>query len=51
MWLAKLGKKWTQDQVFNASGLDPVLGRGGYTRELNAALTRIGFTTGKVWYP
>jgi hypothetical protein len=30
MWLAKLGRKWTQDQVFNASGLDPALARGCY---------------------
>lgn len=53
MWLAKLGRKWTQDQVFNASGLDPALARGCYARELNAALKRIGFDTGAnsdTWY-
>ena len=50
MWLGKLGKKWTQDQVFNASGLDPALARGCYTRELDAALKRIGFKTGDVWF-
>jgi hypothetical protein len=36
--------------VFNASGLDPSLARGCYTRELDAALKRIGFKTGEVWY-
>ena len=50
MWLAKLGKKWTQDQVFSISGLDPSLGRGCYTLELNAALKRIGLAPGDVWY-
>lgn len=50
MWLTKLGKKWTQDQVFNISGVDPSLGRGCYTAELNTALKRIGFNTGQVWY-
>ena len=50
MWLAKLGKKWTQDQVFDVSGLDPALGRGCYTRELVAALKRIGLNPGTVWY-
>ncbi len=45
MWLAKLGKQWTQDQVFNASGLDPALARGCYARELNTALKRIGLAT------
>jgi hypothetical protein len=28
MYLRKLGRKITQDQVFNISGLDPALGRG-----------------------
>lgn len=51
MYLRKLGHKLTQDQVFNISGLDPNLGRGCYTAELNAALGRIGFQTGKVWFP
>jgi len=49
MWLKKLGKPWTQDDVYNASGLDPALGRGCYTRELNIALKRIGFATGDAW--
>jgi len=50
MVLRKLGKKITQDQVFNASGLDPLLGRGCYTPDLNRALKRIGFKTGDVFY-
>lgn len=51
MWLAKLGRKITQDQVFNLSGVDPAAGRGCYTRELNAALRKIGFRTGDVATP
>ena len=51
MYLQKLGyPQWNQSQVFNISGLDPVTGRGCYTRELDAALTRIGFRTGSVWH-
>jgi hypothetical protein len=50
MWLTRLGKKWTQDQVFNVSGVDPALARGCYTRELDAALKHIGFAPGEVWY-
>jgi hypothetical protein len=50
MWLTKLGRKWTQDQVFNVSGLDPALARGCHTRELDAALKRIGLAPGDVWY-
>ena len=38
MFFRKLGRAITQDQVFEASGLDPVLGRGCYTAELKAAL-------------
>jgi hypothetical protein len=50
MWLTKLGKKWTQNQVFNASGLDPALARGCYTQELETALKQIGLVPGDVWY-
>ena len=49
MWLTKQGRKWTQDQVFDASSLDPALGRGCHTAELNTALKKIGFATGEVW--
>jgi hypothetical protein len=48
MALRKLGYAVTQDDVFNVSGLDPALGRGCYTRELEAALQKIGFDTGTV---
>ena len=50
MYLRKLGTEMDQDDVFDQSGLDPVLGRGCYTRELARALRRIGFVTGPVWY-
>jgi hypothetical protein len=49
MALAKLGHPVDQDFVFDASGLDPLLGRGCHTAELDRALRRIGFQTGKVW--
>jgi hypothetical protein len=49
MWLAKLGHKIDQRAVFNASGLDPTLGRGCYTRDLDAALKKLGFVTGDVY--
>jgi hypothetical protein len=49
MFLAKLGSRIDQDFVFDQSGLDPLEGRGCYTRELSTALTRIGFRTGNVW--
>ncbi|MBP7747918.1 MAG: C39 family peptidase [Phycisphaerae bacterium] len=50
MYLRKRGHIITQDQVFNASGLDPTLGRGCYTAELDTALGRLGFRTGAVRY-
>src|SRR5579863_5006433 len=49
MYLRKLDVDVDQDYVFDQSGLDPVLGRGCYTRELATALKRIGFRTGPVW--
>jgi len=50
MALQRLGKKWDQDDVFNVSGVDPVLARGCTTRELAPALTRIGFKVGPIAY-
>jgi hypothetical protein len=51
MVLKKMGHpQWNQSEVFNVSGLDPVRGRGCHTRELDQALTRIGFHTGATWY-
>jgi hypothetical protein len=49
MWLGKLGKPWSQDDVFNISGVDPANARGCHTAELAAALRRIGFDVGPVW--
>jgi len=49
MYLRKLGIAGDQDSVFDASGLDPLLGRGCYTRDLMQALRKIGFQTGPVW--
>ncbi len=51
MYSRKLGHPITQDQVFNASGLDPALARGCYARDLNAALLALGFKPGPGWYP
>ena len=48
MYLARLGKKFTQDDVFNLAGVDPALGRGCYTAELAKALGRVGFRVGDV---
>lgn len=49
MWLAKLGQPGDQDLVFDNSGLDPLLGRGCYTRDLATAVKRLGFDLGSVW--
>lgn len=50
-WLHKLNLSVSQDTVFNRSGLDPLLGRGCYTKELAAAMRNLGFEPGKIWYP
>jgi hypothetical protein len=50
MALAKLGRRVTQDQVFDLSGVDPSLGRGVVTPELKTTLERVGFDPGAVWY-
>ncbi|MEX2287524.1 MAG: C39 family peptidase [Planctomycetaceae bacterium] len=50
MYLRKLGRNIDQDQVFDHAGLDPLLGRGCYTRELAKALADIGFDIGPVWF-
>jgi len=50
MALRKLGRQVDQDYVFDNSGLDPMLARGCYTRDLVAALRKIGFHTGSAWY-
>jgi hypothetical protein len=50
MALRKLGHNVTQDDVFDAARLDPLLGRGCYTPELVGALAKIGFSVGAVSY-
>jgi hypothetical protein len=49
MYLRKLGKPHDQNDVFNASGLSPLEGRGLRSPELKTALERIGFDVGDVW--
>lgn len=46
MFLRKAGGNWTQDDVFNAAGIDPALGRGCRPAELAAALRHAGVETG-----
>lgn len=50
MYLRKLGWTVGQDYVFNQSGLDPLEARGCFTKELAAALEKIGFRPGQIWY-
>jgi len=50
MYLQKLGHGVTQDDVFNASGVDPLLGRGCITKDMERVLKRLGFHPGPVWH-
>jgi hypothetical protein len=50
MYLQKLGHDYSQDDVFNRSGLDPAKGRGCHTAEMRTALKQIGFEIGPVWH-
>lgn len=50
MALRRLGRNVTQDDVFNASGLDPLKGRGVWTDELARALRALGIAPGPTWY-
>jgi len=50
MALKKLGHSINQDDVFNISGLDPLLARGCYTADLARAMKQIGFDAGTIWY-
>ncbi|MGO8744791.1 MAG: C39 family peptidase [Thermoguttaceae bacterium] len=50
MYLRRLGQPADQNYVFDQSGLDPLEGRGCYTKELAVALGRIGFKIGPVWH-
>ena len=49
-WLQAIGRPADQDYVFDQSGLDPLAARGCHTKELSAALKKIGFQIGSVWY-
>lgn len=51
MCLKWLGSDADQDAVFDASNVDPVLGRGCITTELSFAAKRLGFEVGDVWIP
>ncbi|MDP2315739.1 MAG: C39 family peptidase [Pseudomonadota bacterium] len=51
MALGHLGYTVDQDAIFDASGVDPGLGRGVVTRELRATLVEMGFDVGDTWYP
>ncbi|SRR6266540_1618451 len=50
MALRKLGYAADQEDVFDASGLDPLLARGVHTRELADAVERLGFEPSPVWH-
>jgi hypothetical protein len=50
MALQRLGKQVTQDDVFNASGLDPAKGRGVWANELATAMRALGLDPGPVWF-
>jgi len=50
MVLKQMGRPETQDDVFAATGLDPALNRGAWTRDLKVALENLNFTPGPVWY-
>ena len=49
MALRKLGNRMDQDFVFNQARLDPLEGRGCYSRDLAHALSAIGFRIGSPW--
>lgn len=49
-WSQSRGVPLSQDDVFDASGMDPARGMGVTTRELAAALSALGYAPGKVWH-
>ncbi len=49
MALRGLGHEVDQDQVFSLTGLDPALGRGAWTADLQRAVEALGFDAGPVW--
>jgi hypothetical protein len=50
MALRRVGREVTQDDVFNVSGLDPLLGRGVWADSLRDALKALGVDPGQTWY-
>ena len=50
MYLRSLGYDISQDDVFGVSGLDPILGRGCYTKELVKAVVNLGMLPGRCWH-
>lgn len=50
MALQRLGLEVTQEDIFDASGLDPLEGRGVWTNELAQALRAHGLEPGRTWY-
>jgi hypothetical protein len=50
MCLQWLGADADQDMVFDASNVEPDLGRGCITKELADAAKRLGFDVGDVWH-
>lgn len=50
MALRRLGREVTQDDVFDASGLDPLKGRGVWADSLRDALVNLGLEPGQTWY-
>lgn len=50
MALQRLGLDVSQEDVFDASGLDPALGRGVWANELKRGLSAYGLDVGQTWY-
>ncbi len=50
MALGHLGRTVDQDQVFAATGTDPLKGRGAWTDELARGLRTLGIEPGPTWY-
>ncbi len=50
MALRAMGHQVTQDDVFEASGVDPLKGRGAWTNELAQSLRHFGVDPGRTWY-
>jgi Peptidase_C39 like family len=50
MALRRLGRNVTQDDVFNASSLDPLKGRGVWADDLGDSMRALGLDPGQTWY-